>query len=36
MTAITEPDQILAYRMLTLLAGLRLEVRGLRTKGRSC
>jgi hypothetical protein len=36
MNAITEPDQILAYRMLTLLAGLRLEVRGLRMKGRSC
>lgn len=36
MTAITNPEHIAQFRMLTLLAGLRLEVRGLRTKGRSC
>ena len=33
---LTTPDQIQAYRMLTLLSGLKLEVRGLRTSGRSC
>lgn len=36
MTALTTPDQIQAFRMLTLLSGLKLEVRGLRTSGRSC
>jgi hypothetical protein len=36
MTAITDPEHIQQFRMLTLLAGLRLEVRGLRMKGRSC
>ncbi len=36
MTALTTHDQIAAYRMLTLLAGLKLEVRGLRLSGRSC
>ena len=33
---LTDADQILAYRQLTLLAGLKLEVRGMRTRGRSC
>ena len=36
MTAITDPEHIKQFRMLSLLAGLRLEVRGLRMKGRSC
>ena len=34
---ITEPNQIATYRLLTLRAGLRLELRGLKvSKGRSC
>ena len=34
---ITEPNQIALYRLLTLRAGLRLEIRGLKvSKGRSC
>lgn len=33
---LTTPGQIQAFRMLTLLSGLKLEVRGLRTSGRSC
>ena len=34
---ITEPNQILLYRLLTLRAGLRLELRGLKvSKGRTC
>lgn len=34
---ITEPNQIELYRLLTLRAGLRLELRGLKiSKGRSC
>ena len=32
---LTNPTQILQYRMLTLRAGLRLEVKGLRRSGRS-
>lgn len=36
MTALTTPEQIEGFRMLTLLQGLKLEVRGLRTSGRSC
>jgi len=32
---LTEPNQIMQYRMLTLRAGLRLEVKGLRRSGRS-
>lgn len=36
MTALTTPEQIAAYRMLTLLSGLKLEARGLRKSGRSC
>ena len=36
MTMLTDADQILAFRLLTLLSGLKLEVRGLRTRGRSC
>lgn len=36
MTVLHTPDQIQAFRMLTLLSGLKLEVRGLRTSGRSC
>jgi hypothetical protein len=36
MSALTTPDQIQAFRMLTLLSGLKLEVRGLRKTGRSC
>ncbi len=36
MTAITDPEHIKQFRMLALLSGLRLEVRGLRMKGRSC
>ena len=32
---ITDPNQILQFRMLTLRAGLRLEVKGLRRSGRS-
>jgi len=31
----TDPNQILQFRMLTLRAGLRLEVKGLRRSGRS-
>jgi hypothetical protein len=33
---LTDADQILNFRLLTLLSGLKLEVRGLRTRGRSC
>jgi hypothetical protein len=34
---ITEPNQIALYRLLTLRAGLRLELRGLKiSKGRTC
>lgn len=33
---ITDPNQIQAYRMLTLLKGLQLECKGLRMSGRSC
>ena len=34
---ITEPNQIALDRLLTLRAGLRLEIRGLKvSKGRSC
>ena len=33
---LTNPDQIQAYRMLTLLKGLELECKGLRMSGRSC
>lgn len=36
MTVLHTPDQIQAFRMITLLSGLKLEVRGLRTSGRSC
>lgn len=36
MAMLTTPDQIAGFRMLTLLAGLKLEVRGLRKTGRSC
>jgi len=36
MTMLTDADQILNFRLLTLLSGLKLEVRGLRTRGRSC
>jgi len=36
MSALITPDQIQAFRMLTLLSGLKLEVRGLRKTGRSC
>lgn len=36
MTVLDTPEQIQAFRMLTLLAGLKLEVRGLRKTGRSC
>jgi hypothetical protein len=36
MTILTTPEQIAGFRMLTLLAGLKLEVRGLRKSGRSC
>jgi hypothetical protein len=32
---LTEPNQIMQYRMLTLRAGLRLEVKGFRRTGRS-
>jgi hypothetical protein len=32
---ITDPNHILQFRMLTLRAGLRLEVKGLRRSGRS-
>ena len=32
---ITEPNQILHFRMLTLRAGLRLEIKGLKRSGRS-
>jgi hypothetical protein len=34
---ITKPNEIQLFRLLTLRAGLRLEIRGLRvSKGRSC
>lgn len=33
---LTTPDQIQAYRMLTLLKGLQLECKGFRMSGRSC
>lgn len=36
MTVLDTPEQIQGFRMLTLLAGLKLEVRGLRKSGRSC
>ena len=36
MSILTDADQILNFRLLTLLSGLKLEVRGLRIKGRSC
>lgn len=36
MTVLDTPAQIQVFRMLTLLAGLKLEVRGLRKSGRSC
>ena len=36
MTILNDADQILNFRLLTLLSGLKLEVRGLRTRGRSC
>jgi len=37
MTILTTPDQIATARLLTLRAGLKLEMRGLRiSKGRSC
>lgn len=32
---ISEPSQIMHFRMLTLRAGLRLEVKGLKRSGRS-
>lgn len=32
---IAEPNQILHFRMLTLRAGLKLEIKGLRRSGRS-
>ena len=32
---VTEPNQILHFRMLTLRAGLKLEIKGLRRSGRS-
>lgn len=32
----TQPDQIQAFRLLTLLKGLELECKGLRMSGRSC
>lgn len=36
MSILTDADQILNFRLLTLLSGLKLEVRGLRIRGRSC
>ena len=37
MTMLTTPDQINMYRVLTLRAGLRLEVRGMKlSRGLSC
>ena len=36
MTVLTTPEQIAGFRMLTLLAGLKLEVLGMRKSGRSC
>jgi len=32
----TDPNQIQAYRLLTLLKGLQLECKGMRMSGRSC
>jgi len=36
MTIMTDADQILNFRLLTLLSGLKLEERGMRMRGRSC
>jgi hypothetical protein len=36
MVMLTTPEQIAGFRMLTLLAGLKLEVLGMRKSGRSC
>jgi hypothetical protein len=36
MTILNTPEQISAYRMLVLLSGLKLELRGMRKTGRSC
>jgi hypothetical protein len=35
MNALTTPDQIQAYRRLTLIQMLKLEIRGMHKKGRS-
>ena len=37
MTALTTPEQINTYRLMTLKAGLKLEIKGLRmSRGRTC
>ncbi len=36
MNAITRPELIEAFRMKTLLVGLRLEIKGMARKGKSC
>lgn len=36
MTALTTPEQIANYRLLSLRQGLRLEIMGLRKSGHSC
>ena len=37
MTALTTPDQIATYRLMTLRSGLKLEIKGMRiSRGKTC